>query len=136
MSWCYTASNKVLDYLFGATSFTNPSNFYMGLSTSTIGADGTGCTEPSAGAYARVVLANNKTTFGSASNGSLTNLITISFPESTASWGTITYVFFAYAGTAGVNDIWYFEALPTPKAVASQTTVSFAPSSITVSGAN
>lgn len=132
----YLASNKILDYLFGGTSFTNLSTFYVGLSTTTIGADGTGCTEPSSGAYARVAVANNKTTFGVASNGSLTNLITISFAESTAAWGTITYVFLAAAGTSGVNDIWYFEALPTPKAVASATTVSFTPSSMTISMTN
>lgn len=136
MSVTYLASAKILDYLFGGTTFTNLSTYYVGLSTTTIGADGTGCTEPSAGAYARVAVTNNKTTFGVASNGSLTNLITISFAESTASWGTITYVFLAAAGTAAVNDIWYFEALPTPKAVASATTVSFAPSSMTISMTN
>ena len=133
----YTASNPILNLLFGATALsTNPGTFYMGLSTTTILADGSGATEPTGGAYARVALANNKTTFSVASTGTLTNLITISFAESTLSWGTITYVFLASAGTTGVNDIWYFEALPTPKAVASQTTVSFSPSALTVSLTN
>jgi hypothetical protein len=123
--------------LFGATSLaTNPGTFYMGLSTTTILADGSGATEPTGGSYARVALANNKTTFSVSTVGTLTNLITISFAESTLSWGTITYVFLASAGTTGVNDIWYFEALPTPKAVASQTTVSFSPSAMTVSLTN
>jgi hypothetical protein len=137
LSVTYIASNPILNLLFGATALaTNPGTFYMGLSTTTILADGSGATEPTGGAYARVALANNKTTFSVASSGTLTNLITISFAESTLSWGTITYVFLASAGTTGVNDIWYFEALPTPKAVASQTTVSFSPSAMTVSLTN
>lgn len=137
MSVTYTASNGILNYLFGKTDLTaNPNTLYVGLSTTTIGADGTGCTEPTTGAYARVGVANNKTTFSVASSGTLTNSIAVTFPESTASWGTITYVFLAAAGTTGVNDIWYFEALPTPKAVASQTTVSFAAGAITVSMTN
>lgn len=137
MSVAYVASNAILNLLFGATSLaTNPGTFYMGLSTTTILADGSGATEPTGGSYARVALANNKTTFSVSTVGTLTNLITISFAESTLSWGTITYVFLASAGTTGVNDIWYFEALPTPKAVASQTTVSFSPSAMTVSLTN
>jgi len=136
MSYTYLSSNKLCDYAFGNTAFSNLGTYYIGLSTTTILADGSGATEPSSGAYARVAVANNKTTFSSAVNGALTNLITISFAESTASWGTITYVFLAAAGTTGVTDIWYYEALPTPKAVASQTTVSFAPSAITVSFTN
>jgi hypothetical protein len=136
MSVTYTSSNNVLNYLFGGTAFSNPGTYYIGLSTTTIGADGTGATEPSAGAYARVAITNNKTTFGVAANGSLTNSITISFAESTASWGTITYVFLAAGATAGVSDIWYFEALTTPKAVASATTVSFSPAAVTISMTN
>jgi hypothetical protein len=136
MSYTNLARNQIGDYLFGGTAFSNLGTFYLGLSTTTILSDGTGATEPVAGAYARVALANNKTTFSVASAGSLTNLITISFAESTASWGTITHVFLAAAGTSGVNDIWYYEALPTPKAVASQTTVSFSPSALTVSMSN
>lgn len=136
MSGTLLALNPTLDYLFGGTAFSNLGTFYIGLSTTTIVTAGTGATEPSGGSYARVAVANNKTTWGVASNASLSNLITISFPESTASWGTITYVFLAAAGTTGVADIWWYEALPTPKVVASATTVSFAPSAITVSMTN
>ena len=136
MSLSFTASTPILDYLFGGTSFSNPSTFYIGLSTTTIQNNGSGATEPSTGAYSRVSLSNNKTTWAAAANGTLSNLITIAFPESTLSWGTITYVFLASGGTTGINDIWWFEALGTPKTVAAQTTVSFAPSAITVSMIN
>ena len=130
MSVTYTSSNKVLDLCFGSTSFTVPSTFYFCLSTSTINIDGTGMTEPSGGSYARVALTNNKTNWGTASNGSLTNLVAITFPESSASWGTVTYVAIADAASGG--NIWFYDVLSPARTVASATTVLFAIGSITV----
>lgn len=134
MSVTYLSAGKVLDFNFGATSYTPPGTYFVGLSTSTIQPDGTGYVEPSGGAYARVPITNNKTTFGTASNGALTNAIAITFTESTASWGTITHVFLADALTGG--NVYWFEALPTPKAVASATTVLFSVGSLTFSMTN
>ena len=132
------AANKVLDYLFGATAFSNLSTMYMGLSTTTIANDGTGATEPSTSgtAYARVAIVNNKTNWATASAASLTNATAITFTESTASWGTITYVFLAASATVGTADIWYFEALSVPKTVQTATTVQFAIGAVTVSMTN
>jgi len=130
------AANKVLDLLFGQTALVNLSTMYLGLSTTTVQNDGSGATEPSAGAYARVAITNNKTNWGTAALASLTNAVAFTFTESTASWGTITYVFLAAGATAGVADLWYFEALGTPKTVQSSTTVQFAASAITVSMTN
>ena len=130
MSVTYTSANKILDLQYGGTSFVTPGTWYVGLSTSVIAIDGTGATEPSGGAYARVAVTNNKTNFGTASNGSLTNSVAITFPESTASWGTITYVAFYDAATSG--NIWYFEALPSAKVVASNTTLLFSVGALTV----
>ena len=138
MSITTGTANKVLDLLFGQTALSNLSTMYMGLSTTTIQNDGTGATEPSitGTAYARVAITNNKTNWGTASAASLSNAVAVTFPESTASWGTITYVFLAAAGTAGVADIWYFEALSTPKTVQTATTVQFAIGAITASMTN
>jgi len=130
----YYSANRILDLNFGATSYVVPSTLYVGLSTSTIGIDGTGATEPSSGAYARVAVTNNKTNFGTASNGALTNSVAITYTESTASWGTITYVFIADALTGG--NIWFYEALPVPKTVQTATTVLFSASSLTLSMTN
>lgn len=132
------AANKVLDYLFGATAFSNLSTMYMGLSTTTIANDGTGATEPSTSgtAYSRIAVTNNKTNWGTASAAALSNLAAITFTESTASWGTITYVFLAASSIVGTADIWYFEALSVPKTVQTATTVQFAIGSITVSMTN
>jgi hypothetical protein len=81
-------------------------------------------------------IVNNKTNWGTASAASLSNSTAITFPESTASWGTITYVFLAASATVGAADIWYFEALSVPKTVQTSTTVQFAIGAITVSMTN
>jgi len=134
MSITYYQANRILNRDFGAVSFSTPTNLYFGLSTTPVNDDGTGETEPSGGAYARAAVANNKTTWGSAASASLDNLISVSFPESTASWGTITHVFIADAATSG--NILYFDALTPSRAIASLTTVLFAASAITVSMPN
>ena len=134
MSVTTYAANKVLDYNFGLTSYTVPSTYYVLLSTATIANDGTGAVEPSGGAYARVAVTNNKTNFATASSNSLTNATAITFTESTTSWGTITYIGLADALSGG--NIWWFEALPTPKTVQSATTVTFSVGALTVSMTN
>ena len=134
MSSTYTQENSILDLAFGATSWTPPGTWYVGLSQSTPNESGSGYTEPSSGAYARVAVTNNKTNFTVASSGVLTNATAITFPESTASWGTITHVLFFDAATSGTLRFW--EALPVSKAVASSTTVYFAIGSLTISNLN
>jgi len=134
MSVCYIAANKILDNNLGATANTPPANYYVGLSTTTIVIAGTGETEPSGGSYARVAIANNKTTFTTAASGVLTNDITITFTESTGAWGTITYVFLADALSGG--NIYFFEALPAPKTVQTATTVVFAATAMSFSMTN
>lgn len=130
----YYSANRILDRNFGGTAYTPPATMYFGLSTTTIQIDGTGASEPSGGAYARVALTNDKTNWGVASNGALTNLSAVTFPESTTSWGTITYVGIWDASTSG--NIWFFDALTPSRAVASATTVLFAIGAITVQMTN
>jgi hypothetical protein len=138
MAVVISKANTILDLLFGQSAFSNLSTMYMGLSTTTIQNDGSGATEPSTSgtAYARVAITNNKTNWGTASAASLSNAVAVTFAESTASWGTITYVFLAAGATAGVADLWYFEALTTPKTVQTATTVQFAIGAITASMTN
>lgn len=134
MSSTNYAENKLIDLLFGGTSLTPPNIWYFSLSTTTPNETGTGISEPSGGAYARVAVTNNKTNFGTASAGALTNAAAITFPESTASWGTITHIVLYDASTGG--NVWYWEALPVSKAVAANTTVYFAVGSLTISNLN
>ena len=126
----YYSANRILDRNFGGTAYTPPTTMYFGLSTTTINIDGTGATEPSGGSYARVAFTNDKTNWGTASSGALTNLVAATFAESTASWGTITHVFIADSLTSG--NIWWFDALSPSKVVQSATTVLFAVGAISV----
>lgn len=134
MSITYYQSNRILDKDFGATNYTVPSTLYFGLSTTTINNDGTGATEPSGGSYARASLTNTKSQWGNASSGSLSNTVQVSFAESTASWGTITYVFISDALTSG--NMLYFGALSPSRVVQSGTVVYFAIGAIVVSIVN
>ena len=131
-----TTANKVLDYLFGATAFSNLSTMYMGLSTSTVLNDGTGATEPSTSgtAYSRIAITNNKTNWGTASNASLTNSSAIQFTESSASWGTIVSVGLSDASSGG--NLWWYDTLSPSRTVSSATTVLFAIGAVTVQMTN
>ena len=65
-----------------------PSKVYLGLSSSAPDVDGSGATEPLASAgYSRVEL----NSLDVPTNGEITNKSEISFPESSASWGTVTH---------------------------------------------
>lgn len=130
MSVTYFSSNKVLDYNFGITSYTPPATQYFALSTTAPDISGGSFTEPSSGAYARVALTNNKTNWGTAASGLLTNSTAVTFAESTASWGTILAVGIFDALTSG-NLLWY-DVLTPSRTIASATTVLFAIGSITV----
>ena len=125
----YAQANKILNRYFGNVSDSITSNLYVGLSTTPINPDGTGATEPSGGGYSRITVANNKTSFTTASNGILYNAIELSFPESTTSWGNITHIFIS--DTVGGNPI-YYDALTSPRAVQAQTVLLFAPNSIQI----
>jgi hypothetical protein len=136
MSVTYYKMNQLLDSEFGSTAYSVNSTLYVGLSTTAVSNSGTGYTEPTAGAYARVAVVNNKSNFTVASTGSLSNNTSITFPESTAAWGTITYVFLADSGTTSAGNVLYFEALSTAKTIQTATTVLFAPNAITISMSN
>ncbi len=123
MSITYFSANKILDKSAGAVNYTSPSTYYIGLSTTPIAIDGTGATEPSGGAYARKAFVNNKTNWGTASNATLSNLVTVEFAESTLDWGTITTVFLSDALTGG--NVWFYEVLDNSRVVADFTTVFF-----------
>lgn len=123
--------NKALDLSFGNTSYTPPSNYYLGLSTTSISSSGSNATEPSGYGYARVQVPNDKSHFSVASSGCLVMSASAAFPISTGSWGTVTSVFLSDALTSG--SIWHFTTLPSPKTIDTDTTISFSASAITFS---
>ena len=109
---------------------------YAALSTTTITGIGTNMTESGSGSYARVAITNDKTKWSSASSGSLTNLAAITFPESSGSWGTVTYIALTDSSAVGVGNVWYYQNLPVSKVVQAQTTVEFSASALKISLTN
>ena len=122
--------NAVLDHVFGKSTLTAGATLYVGLSTTTITDAGANITEPSAGAYARVAVTNNKTTWTTASGGSVSNAITITFAAATSAWGTVTDMFLSDSSTAG--NIYVYDDLTVSKAVTSGDTVQFVPGDLTI----
>lgn len=99
------AENKILEHVTGVTTFTKPTNTYAALFT-VAPTDSTAGTEVVAGnGYAR-----QQITWGTASNGSISNSAEIRFPTSpsnaTAAWGTIVAVGIFDTSSAG-NLLWY-----------------------------
>jgi len=136
MSITTYASDKNLDKNFGATNYTPPATYYVGLSASSIGVSGSTVYEPTTGSYLRVALTNDKTEFSVASGSIIRNLNDITFAESSAAWGTMVDVFLADNAATGSGNIWYYEALPVSKTVQENTVVVFSASSIVISTEN
>lgn len=128
---------QALKSLFGGGNAT-PATLYFGLSTTTVAIDGTGITEPaSANGYARVAVTNNGTNFtvttiatGSGGGAQVQNATPISFPQSSASWGTVTYWFASDASTGG--NIVAYGALSSSQTIGASNTVSFAANALTI----
>jgi hypothetical protein len=121
------AINKEINYRYGGTSasYVPPATYYMGLSTTVLSAtdtSGSAATEPTSGSYARVPLTNNKSTWSTATAGSIVNLISASFVQSSSSWGTIVSAFLADSSAVGTGNIWDYYTL-SPSVVVQANTV-------------
>ncbi len=114
MSFSDYLENKLLDHLHGKASYTAPT-IYVGLSKADPGEDGSGVSEPSGGAYARVSTAAGD--WSSASGGVTQNANAITFPTPTGEWGVITHIFRADAASGG--NVLDSAALDVPKTIAS-----------------
>lgn len=116
--------NKLLDHIVGKTSFTMPTT-YLALFT-VAPTDSTGGTEVTGGSYARVATAGK---WAAASGGQNATSADISFPEATASWGTVVAVAIMDASTLG-NILWY-GTLTTSKTVDIGDTLTFVAGDLT-----
>lgn len=101
MAVTYSLSNQVMDFLFGKVTYTPPTIWYLGVSTTSIQQDGTGSTEPTDTAYARLTIPNVKTSFSTSANGMIQNTIAFQFSESQISWGTVTDFLISDSATGG-----------------------------------
>ena len=80
--------DKIWNHVFGSTTYTKPTNWYVGLLTATP-SDSAAGTEVSGGSYARQICAFTVTGTGTAL---ATNTSAITFPTATADWGIIGWV--------------------------------------------
>lgn len=121
--------NTILDSIFGAsTTYSSPANYYIGLSTATIGEAGPGSIiEPSGSGYARVGVSNNLTTWTASSGGAKSNAITLTFPAASGAWGTVVDFFLAdVSGAGATQNYWAYGTLAASKTIQSGDTASFA----------
>lgn len=126
--------NSLAGSLLGRTAYTAPATLYAAL---IIGAsDGlTGGTEATGGSYARASVTNNTTNFPAPTTGVVTSATAITWPTSSAAWGTVNAVRLYDASTSG-NLV--AGALLTPSATVDATgiTVSIPAGSLTLTLAN
>jgi len=80
--------DKIINHVFGSTTYTKPTNWYVGLLTATP-SDSAAGTEVSGGSYARMVCAFTITGTGTAQAA---NTSAITFPTATADWGIVGWV--------------------------------------------
>ncbi len=142
--------NKLIDFLFrgqalgitGATAGagTGPATLYIGAFTAAP-SDAGGGTEATGGSYARVAVTSSlanwagtqgagTTTASSGTSGTTSNNVAITFPASTAAWGTLTH-WAAFDAATGGNML-IEAALTSSMAVGSAgITPSFAPGALT-----
>jgi hypothetical protein len=110
--------NELLDHVFRNAAYSQPATVYVGLYTATP-SDAGGGTEVSGNNYARTAV-----TFGAAASGAIANSGAVTFPQASASWGTVTHFGIFDASTNGNLLAW--AALSASKAVGSGDTAEFA----------
>lgn len=104
--------------VLNGTALPSPANFYVALYT-TATDDAAGGTEVSGGSYARVAVAASPGSWAATvgGNGVTSNSSSITFPTSSASWGTVSH-FAIYDASSGGNR-WYHGALTSSVGVSS-----------------
>jgi hypothetical protein len=116
--------NALINGTLRGTTFTAPAAVYVSLHTADPTDAGTG-TEVSGGSYIR-----QAATFGAPSNGVSTTTADVTFPQATASWGTIGWIGIWDADTSG--NMLYHTALDTSKAIDTGDIFKIASGSLTV----
>jgi hypothetical protein len=116
--------NKLADHLFRTTTYSQPTNLYVGLLTGAC-SDSSAGTEVTGGSYARVVNnpgnANWKGTHASTTGvssgtgGTISNAVALTFPAPTANWGSITH--FAIYDASSAGNMLFCNALTVSKTV-------------------
>ena len=123
--WTNGEEQDILEYWFSGTALPNTPT-HIGLFTTIPADDGTGGVEVSGGSYARQAFARNGTNWGTSAAGApstIQSLVDITFPEATASWGTV--VAWGYFTALSAGTLLFFGALDTNKLIDTGDTAKF-----------
>jgi hypothetical protein len=116
--------NALINAVLRNTTYTSPATVYVSLWTTDPTDAGSG-NEVSGGSYARTSV-----TFGAPSNGVTSNNADVSFPQATASWGTVGWIGLNDASTSG--NLLFHTPLDTSKTIDSGDIFKIASGSLTV----
>lgn len=97
MSFSNATEAEVLDHVFGLATMTPPA-LYLAVSRADPTEDGSGADEPSSGGYARVATAPAD---WARTDSTVESAVDMTFPEATATWGTLTHFALYDAPTGG-----------------------------------
>jgi hypothetical protein len=122
-------ANGVVGSVLGGRPFTPPPVVYLALFLAPLSPGG-GVPEVSGGSYARVRVANNRTSWSAPNGGSVVNLVTFNFPDTTADWGVV--VSFAIMDSATGGNMLYFAQLSTPRNLLKGSKSRFSPGALVV----
>lgn len=119
---------KLLDHALGTTTFTKPTNVYVGLHTGSPLDTNLGANEISTTStgYGRKVAA-----FAAAASGAASTNATITFDAATANWGTITHISIYDAATVG--NLLFHGAVTTSKTIETGDTFQISSGNLTIS---
>jgi len=117
--------NKLLDHVLNNTAYTSPTTTFVALFTDNPTDAGTG-TEVTGGSYARQPLS-----VGAATGGVCTSDADVTFPQCTATWGTITHIGIYDALTSG--NLLMHTPLTTSKTIDVDDILKFSTGNLTVS---
>lgn len=116
--------NALINGTLRGTTFTAPASVFVSLHTADPTDAGSG-TEVSGGSYVR-----QAATFGAPSNGVSTTTADITYPQATASYGTVSFIGIFDASTSG--NLLYHTALDTAKTIDTGDIFKIAAGSLTV----
>lgn len=102
-----TVEAAILNHAVGKATWTPPSSYWIGLSTTTPTDTGSNFTEPVGASYARIniVTADWNSASGTAPTV-VTNASVMTFAAATGSWGTITYAGL-FSASSGGSPQWF-----------------------------
>lgn len=107
--------NLIMGNIFGSKTTPGiPTTYYIGLSSTN---PQTSLTEPTGNGYARVACSD----FTEPANGVVKNTNSIFFPESTGSWGTVSY--YAVFSSASGSDVLFSGSLSPARTVETGTSL-------------